>query len=145
VHPAAAKALFEQDVKHLTAALGERRGWTINKVEWPIIDCTFRKDGRTPLRVIFNCENWNDRAPSIELLSEAGVHLTTVQANPSGIFHAGPHHVTNRPFICMRGAHEYHTHPSHVSDTWETVKGKSSYDLGGILTQVWNGWLKGSD
>ncbi len=44
----------------------------------------------------------------------------------------------------MRGAREYHTHPSHVGDVWESVKASSSFTLGGILTQLWHAWLKGS-
>ena len=44
----------------------------------------------------------------------------------------------------MRGAREYHTHPSHVGEPWELLKESSSYSLGGILTQLWNAWQKGN-
>ena len=144
MHPAAAKALFEEEVVTLTSALAQRRQWVFHSLDFPLIDCSFESSGRTTLRVQMHCEEWNDLPPSISLHAADGTFLTTPLVSPSNIFHAGPHHMTNRMFICMRGAREYHTHPSHLADLWEGVKGSSSFTLGGILTQVWNGWQKGT-
>jgi hypothetical protein len=144
MHPAAAKALFDAEIVTLTPALAERRGWTFHALEYPLIDCSFAKQGRTPLRLRMICDNWNDQPPSITLHTVDGTMLTTPLANPTGVFHLGPHPSTSRLFICMRGSREYHIHPSHVNDPWEVLKDQSSYSLGGILTQVWNAWQKGS-
>jgi hypothetical protein len=144
MHPAAAKALFEEEVATLTSALAQRRQWVFHSRDFPLIDCSFEANGRTTLRVQMHCEEWNDLPPSISLHAADGTFLTTPIVNSSNIFHAGPHPATNRMFICMRGAREYHTHPSHLADLWEGVKGSSSFTLGGILTQVWNGWQKGT-
>ena len=128
----------------LSASLAERRGWILHLIEFPVIDCTFTGTGRTALRIRMQCDNWNDQPPSITLHATDGTFLNTAPANPTSVFHAGPHPTTNRPFVCMRGSREYHTHPSHVTDFWEPVKGLSRYQLDGILTQVWNAWQKGS-
>jgi len=144
MHPAAAKALFEKDVSHLSPALAQRRGWVFHSTEFPIIDCSFAATGRTTLRVRLLCDNWNDLPPAISLHAAEGTFLATSPASPTGVFNPGPHPATHRPFICMRGAREYHTHPSHVNDAWESLKDSASYTLGGILTQLWNAWQKGS-
>jgi len=143
MHPAAAKALFDEEVANLSAALAKRRGWAFHSVEFPMIDCSFMAPGRTMLRLRLQCDNWNDSPPAISLHAADGTPLTTLLPNPTGVFNSNAHPTTGRPFICMRGAREYHTHPSHVGDPWETLKSSSSYSLGGILTQLWNAWQKG--
>ena len=144
MHPAASQALFEEEAKHLSPALCARRGWTMHTLQHPIINISFAAPGQTPLRVTFRCDNWNDLPPSIRLENPDGTPLQNLKPNPTGVFHAGPHNLTNLPCVCMRGSREYHTHPSHVTDLWETVRGGSSYTIGGIMTQVWNAWLKGT-
>jgi hypothetical protein len=144
MHPAAAKALFEEDVATLTLALAQRRQWIFHSLDFPLIDCSFEASGRTTLRVQMHCEEWNDLPPAISLHAADGTFLTAPLTNPTGVFNPGPHPATQRMFICMRGAREYHTHPSHLADLWESAKGGSSFTLGGILTQVWHAWQKGT-
>ncbi len=143
MHPAASKALFERDVGTLSPALAQRRLWAFHSLQYPTIDCSFAATERTTLRVRFMCNDWNDLPPSITLHAADGSLLTTPLVNPTGVFYPGTHPVTNQLFICMRGSREYHTHPSHVNDAWESLKNSSNYDLGGILTQVWRAWQKG--
>jgi hypothetical protein len=142
MHPAAAKALFDEEVANFTAALAARRGWVLHALDFPLIDCSFTAGGRTTLRLRLQCDDWDDLPPAISLHNADGIFLTTVPKSP--VFNIGPHPLTGRPFICMRGAREYHTHPSHVSDPWVNLRGHDSYKLGGILTQLWNAWQKGS-
>lgn len=144
MHPAAAKALFDEDVATLTPVLGKRRGWTFHSLAFPVVDCSFTAPGRTPLRLLLKCDNWNELPPEISLHTADGALLTMALVNSTGVFNGSPHPVTNRQFICMRGSLEYHTHPSHIGDSWENLRGHSSYTLGGILTQLWNAWLKGT-
>lgn len=144
MHPVAAKALFEEHVSNLSPALARRRGWVVHSIEFPMIDCSFTAPRRATLRLRLLCDNWNDLPPAISLHAADGAFLTTLPTNPSGVFNQGPHPTAQRPFICMRGAREYHTHPSHVGDPWESLKNSSSYTLGGILTQLWNAWQKGT-
>jgi hypothetical protein len=42
---------------------------------------------------------------------------------PSGLY-GGEHPVLHRPFACVRGTLDYHTHPSHVNDPWERYRGR---------------------
>lgn len=43
---------------------------------------------------------------------------------------------TNQPFMCMVGIREYHTHQSHVGDSWENYKNQAGFDLPGIVVKV---------
>lgn len=143
MHTAAARALFEEEVAHFTPELAARRGWQFHSLDFPLVDCSFNAPGRTQLRLRLLCDNWNELAPSISLHTADGALLTQLPPNPTGVFNQGPHPSTGKPFICMRGAREYHNHTSHLNDYWESVKDNSSYTLGGILTQLWNAWQKG--
>lgn len=145
MHPAGAKALFEESVGRWPPDLAEQYGWILHKVAYPIVDCEFRRANRTPLRVLMDCAQWDEQAPSISLLSSNGTPLMTLPPNPSGIFNSSAHRNTGRPFICMAGSHEYHTHESHQDQPWEQFRGKPGFDIGEILFKLWNGWMKGND
>lgn len=143
MHELASRSLFNQDVGNLTDRLAEKRGWVFHNREYPVLDCEFREDGKTPLRLAFLCDNWNEIPPSITLLKPDGSPLQSL-TNPTGVFNLSPHPVTGRFFVCMRGSREYHTHFSHVTDLWESIKHLDSFTLGGILTQLWQAWRKGN-
>jgi hypothetical protein len=142
VNRAASKALFDEQTKFLESELVESRKWRVFSREFPVLDVAFVSAGRQPLRVQMNAEDWNEIPPVIRLLTLEGEWLTAVPTGPPAIFHAGPHPNTGKPFVCMAGAREYHTHPNHTTELWENYKTRSGYDLGGILTQIWSGWLK---
>jgi hypothetical protein len=38
---------------------------------------------------------------------------------PGALF-SGVHPVLNLPFTCVQGTYEYHCHPSHLTDAWDT-------------------------
>ena len=139
--PAVSKALFESDVAGLTERIVTSRNWKLYSREFPILDVGFRGDGRVELRLRLIANNWNEQPPSVELLNAAGEFLAQAPQRPgSSIFNNGPHPGTGKPFVCMIGTREYHTHSSHVNDRWENYKSKVT--LGGIVTQIWNAWLK---
>jgi hypothetical protein len=138
----ASKALFDEQTKHLEGDLLQVRNWHVFSRTFPVLDVGFEAPGRQPFRVQMQCDDWNELPPAVPLLSIAGIVLTTVPTGPTSIFHQGPHNITGRPFVCMAGTREYHTHSSHTSDLWDNYKTKSGYDLGGILTRIWAGWLK---
>ena len=145
MHPLAARALFDKDTRYLSSALLKRRRWVLHSIEFPMLDCSFTAPQRTTLRLRLQCDDWNDLPPAVSLHAVDGTLLSSLASNPTGVFNSSPHPATNRPFVCMRGAREYHTHSSHLSDLWENVKDSPNYTLGGILTQLWHAWQKGSD
>jgi putative metal binding uncharacterized protein len=143
VHRAVCNVLFDRQVGFSPALLAER-AWEVLSCEFPTLEVLFTDPGRVPLRVKMTCADWNEFPPSIALLDREGEFLINIPRDPAGVFNPSVHPATGRPFICMRGSLEYHIHPSHVNDPWELLRGKSAYDLGGILTQVWRAWRKAS-
>src|SRR5437773_775630 len=98
MHPSASRALFDADVKMLSPELARRRGWLLHSLAHPVVDCSFIAPERTTLRVRLTCDDWNDLPPSITLHAADGSPLTTLPANPTGVFNPGAHPVTQRPF-----------------------------------------------
>jgi Predicted metal binding domain len=145
VHPAAARQQFEQEVAAVPPRLFESRGWTLHNATYPLVDISFTAPGRKTLRLHLMCDDWNDRPPSVALCEPDGRALARVPTDPRSVINAGPHPATGRPFICVRGSREYHTHPSHCNDLWNPLRTSSDYTLFNIIGQVWNAWLKTTD
>ena len=140
MHDLASRALFEEEVQKLRPELLEARGWTLFAKEYPILDIGFSARDGAKIRLRLFCQEWNDRPPSVDLLDWSGQRLPAIQRDPAGVFNNSAHPQTGRPFICMKGVREYHTHPSHTGDAWEAIKGSDNFTLGGILTQLWHVW-----
>ena len=145
VHPAASKALFEEELAALPGRLLQQRGWILHSASYPTVDCSFTAPGRKTLRLRLTLDDWNDLPPSILLLDSDGVPLSRGPSDPKGVFNNSSHPTTGRPFICMRGSREYHTHSSHTSDHWGPLRTHASYTLFNIVGQIWNAWLKARD
>ena len=144
MHPAVSRRLFEEQVGRWPPDLAHERGWVIHAVEYPILDCTFTATNRTALRLCFDFSDWDDSPPAIELLDMAGTLLNNLLPNPTNVFNSSLHPTKHRPFICMAGAREFHTHPSHLNERWEQFRGKPGFeDVGSILTKLWHAWQKG--
>lgn len=144
MHPALSKSLFNDEVGRWPSDLAGSRGWIIHQAEYPVIDCEFTRLGRTPLRLYCEFDNWDEQPPAISLKTSEGVDLTSLLPNPTSVFNANPHEKTRRPFICMAGSREFHTHSSHVNETWDQYRGKSGFGMGHLLDKIWNAWLKGT-
>jgi hypothetical protein len=139
---ALARANFNRDIGAIDTRAAVARGWKIIEDQFPILDVLFIHARLAPLRLKLICRDWDDLPPSIELLDESGAYLKTKPPGTEGQFHPGEHPTTRRPFVCMRGALEYHTHPSHVSDHWANYRGQQGMDLGGIVFQLWRVWMR---
>lgn len=138
--------VFSMQTKNFTARLLELRSWTVNEMSPPILDVTFAAPGRKDFRVKVRCEDYDQQPATFELLSGNGEFLMSTNAPAGqGVINTGNHPDTGRPFICSPGSRQYHTHPSHLNDPWENYRNKPGYDLGGMLTQIHNAWLKTND
>ena len=142
MHEAAARALFDEEVGKLGPELLGARGWTLLKREFPTLEIEFSAPNAACVRLRLLCNDWNERPPSVVFLDAQGQAVSSIERDPSGVFNNSSHPVTGKPFICMKGVREYHTHPSHTGDAWETVRNNDRFTLGGILTQIWRAWRK---
>lgn len=141
MHEALAKVKFDRDVQFLSPIFVSSRDWKLHTCVFPTIDVTF--NGTRPLRVRLTCDDWNELAPAAELLKPDGLGpADNLKGVPGGRFHADLHPGTHRPFICMRGFREYHTHPSHLNDSWATYREQDGMNLPGLLDQLSRAWRK---
>jgi hypothetical protein len=139
---ALSRATFGRDMKRLDHRAAEKWGWKIVTADYPVFDVSFTHATAAPLRLRLLCKDWDELPPVIQLLDASGNPLSAQPPNVGCVFNSGPHPTTGRPFVCMRGAREYHTHSSHLGDLWDNYRGKSGLDLPGIVLQLWRAWKK---
>ncbi|MFK2874485.1 hypothetical protein ISP13_13155 [Dyella lipolytica] len=137
MHEALSKSHFEQDVEFLSERLVEAKRWIVHSKDYPHVEVTFL--GSRPLRVRLLCDNWPELPPSAILMSADGSDPKNL---PGSVFHQDAHPITGKPFICMRGFREYHTHSSHLGDRWENYRGQDGMNLPGLLVQLSSAWRK---
>lgn len=139
---ALSKAEFDRDVGRLDDRTAEKYGWRVISSTFPIFDVVFKHERAQPVRLRLICEDWDDLPPSIEILNEDGTYATKVPPHAGSVFNPSEHPSTGRVFVCMRGAREYHTHPSHLNEYWANYRGKSGMDILGIVCQLWRAWKR---
>ena len=138
MHEALAKANFEADVAKLSNQAAQRVGLEIHARAFPIFDVTVLHS--KPLRLRLNGATWDELPVSVDLLNPDGSYYAGTM--PGDIFHQGPHPRTGRPFVCMRGTLEYHTHSSHLGDLWENYRGQDGMNIPGIVMQIGRVWRR---
>jgi hypothetical protein len=136
VHEALAKANFERDAGFFTPGVAARVGITLHENTFPILDATVNH--ARPIRFKMNAPQWNELPASVRILKPNGEDWR--DPLPGDVFNGGPHRHTGLPFICMRGALEYHTHESHLNDKWESHRNVDGNNLVGLLMQLAAAW-----
>jgi hypothetical protein len=136
VHEALARVNFDRDVALLTPVFLRSRNWTLNEVQFPILDVTF--SGSKTLRIRLTCDSWDELPPAEKLLTADGSQWNGKSTN--SIFHSTGHSVHGGPFICMRGFRGYHTHSGHVNDHWSNYREQEGNNLPGLLDQLSRAW-----
>ena len=138
MHESLARINFEHDVAALSEVFAERQKLVVHARSYPMLDVTV--EHTKPLRLRLQGDSFDELPPAIELLNSDGASWSGPL--PGGIFHAGPHPITGKPFVCMRGAREYHTHSSHLADKWDNYRGQDGMGIVGILMQVASVWRR---
>ncbi len=67
------------------------------------------------------CGQFDAESPSVSMVDPtAHTELSMEQWTP-GVPHS-VHPLTGKPFVCLQGTAEYHTHPSHLADSWDRYR-----------------------
>jgi hypothetical protein len=70
-----------------------------------------------------DCSLYDVDPPSVSMVDMQGCSSLPIEAWTPGVPHS-LHPVSNRPFVCAQGIAEYHTHPSHVADSWDRYRNR---------------------
>lgn len=115
------------------------RPWELVRTTFPILEVV-HVHPRTQRRVGFRyeCEDWPEVAPSLSLFDPQDGRTLTYDEWPKGVWAIHPVHPSApKPFLCLPGIREYHTHGSHLGDHWDNYRSRHGYSLGNILHRVW--------
>jgi hypothetical protein len=78
------------------------------------------RDGRPGLFRL-GCSQFDAEPPTVSMVDPiTRAELPLEQWTP-GVPHS-IHPGTGKPFVCLQGTAEYHTHPSHVQDGWDRYR-----------------------
>jgi hypothetical protein len=142
VDPAVSEKKFNRELEVLR---GDGRGfvtaggWEFVTASYPELSVIFAHP-RSKRRVGFRflIDSWDEQPPSLALFDPETKAELPWEKWPQGTWAVGnPHPTTGKPFLCLPGIREYHTHSSHLTDYWHNYKAKGSYTIGFILDRVW--------
>lgn len=147
VLPQLAEELFRERIEKITGnhSLLADRGWLVLTSTYPYLRIAVRHSRTGKLRVFeFQFDCWNDQPPALQF-----VDAETLETLPgckwprdnSGRWHAtgwisAAGIETTKPFVCMIGIREYHTHKSHLNDLWANYRDLPDYSLENVVLQV---------
>lgn len=78
------------------------------------------RDGKAGLFVI-DCAAFDAHPPGVVMADPLTRGALPLERWTPGVPHS-IHPTLGRPFICIQGVIEYHTHPSHVDDSWDRYR-----------------------
>jgi hypothetical protein len=113
LHPAVLAELLDAEV----AAAVEQFGRPVTR-----IGHTITAPLRSGTQLRFDAGRYDAEPMAVDVTDADGTPLPPT-AWPGTLFHS-IHPVHERPFVCIRGTFEYHTHPSHLADRWDLYRGR---------------------
>lgn len=78
------------------------------------------RDGKPGLFVV-DCAGFDAQPPAVLMADPENRELLPLERWTPGVPHS-VHPTLGRPFICIQGVFEYHTHPSHLDDSWDRYR-----------------------
>jgi hypothetical protein len=154
VDPDVTKLKLDREVEawQASAPLYRRRGWLLLDRQGAQIDVGFLAQlslGGQSVPVMAACvrldyTNYDVWPPSVEFIDpRTGDYVApVVQAimqtdeGPRNILVSG-HPETDRPFLCVPGTRQYHSHPQHSGDLWLLHRGAREGSLVTVCDRIW--------
>lgn len=134
-----ARAVFEEETEGMTETHCTALQRVRFSVSFPILELGFDGPGMVPLRIRLNAQRYNAEPPAVTLCDWEGQPFMKLPRS-GGIFNNSPHAITGLPFVCMVGTNEYHTHSSHLGDSWSQYR--DARTLSTLVYQIQQGWLQ---
>ncbi len=129
-----------------------RRGWIMLRREPPVLDIAFQARlpiGGNIVPVVAACvqidlTNFDLWAPSVEFIDPisrdyappVAKALVETEGGAQNLI-VGTHPDTGRPFFCIPGVRQYHSHPQHTGDPWLLHRPLRGGSLTLICERIW--------
>ena len=131
---------FEAETRSLgskAAGYTAAKGWRITSTVYPTLGVVLRHSrSAREIDFRFACDDWDAQPPSLTLHdSRDGRELLPTEW-PRGDGWHEKHPTVGKPFLCLPGIREYHTHRSHVGDSWDGYRLRGTYRLRDIVDRV---------
>ena len=149
VDPAVSRAKFEREIADFRAIESDyrNRGWLLVKAEWPVAEIVLASKKIQPPAIVtavrFDYTTYDAEPPSVQFIepfsgrvlkfNELPTRLPrmipgpemNIPGGPMGRWNTVQELVQPQPpdeyhFLCVPGVKEYHDHPGHSGDPWET-------------------------
>ena len=132
---------FDAELRSLStdaAAYAAAKCWRIIPTDYPTLAVALRHSRSSrEIEFRFTCDNWDEVPPSLALHAPDDGRELPWGEWPKGSWHAlSKHPATAKPFLCVPGIREYHTHPSHLGNKWDGYRRRGTYRLCNIVDRV---------
>ena len=140
--PQVSRRKFENQVAqfdtYAVAAFAEMRGWQPKRAQYPTLAVLMRHHrSEREIEFRFLCDDWDDLPPSLALNDPVTGRELPYAEWPKEVWSIGNNHpVTGKPFLCLPGIREYHTHHSHRNDAWSGYRQRGTFHLHEIVDRV---------
>jgi hypothetical protein len=154
VDPEVTKLKLDREIElwHENAELYRRRGWILlarrdNEVDVAFLARLTLGMQQVPLVVAcvrFDFSNYDVWPPALEFIDPyTGEYTAPVvpavietEHGPRNLL-IGNHPDTGRPFFCVPGVRQYHTHPQHSGDSWLLHRAGREGALATLCDRIW--------
>ena len=165
VDPAVSRAKFDREIAAFLSIEADyrARGWFLVKADWPVAIVVLASNKTSPPAIVttvqFDYTNYDAEPPSVRLIDpfsgrfllskELPTRLPRMIPGPEINIPGGPkaqlnteqalmqgHSPEDLPFLCVSGVKEYHDHPGHSGDPWETHRSASEGRLVRLLEVI---------
>lgn len=148
----ARKFTHELELWDENAELYRERGWLMLARGLQRVDVAFIGRvslGQRAIPIIAACvridfENYDLWAPSVEFIDPATGEFAPPPVAAVSVTEEGArnilvdaHPATRRPFFCIRGTREYHTHPQHSGDSWLLSRAQKAGALATLCERIY--------
>jgi hypothetical protein len=118
---ALAEELLDQELELIRESLGTDSAVCAWR-EGLVVFISFDQDRNgQPGLLQFGCSRYDAEAPSFAMVDPVSREVLPIERWTPGVPHS-IHPSTGQPFVCLQGIAEYHTHPSHVDDSWDRYR-----------------------
>ena len=132
---------FETEIRSLetaVAAYAATRDWRIVSTAYPTLSVAFlHSRSSREIEFRFACDDWDELPPSLTLHDPTDGRELSWAEWPKEVWSVlASHTSTQKPFLCLPGIREYHSHTSHLGDKWEGYRLQTTYRLLYIVDRV---------